>query len=77
MTAPPTIAALKAAERACPHWHLFLSSEGRVWAVTTRCAEFGCGTTLDAGSVKGIRDAIARTEADWRARGLRFAEAAA
>lgn len=54
--------AMRLVETRHPHWHLFLSSAARVWAVTTLCEAGGCGTTLDAPTPELMDHEIAKWE---------------
>jgi hypothetical protein len=59
--------ALRAVEREFPGWHLYLSDEGMVWAVTCTCPYGGCGMTLDARTPEGMWQEIAAEEHRWAA----------
>lgn len=53
-------------DNALHHWHVWLSSEGRVWATSPHNTFGGCGTTVDAGTSEGIARAIAVVEHAWQ-----------
>jgi len=47
-------------------WHLYTSSTGEVWAVTTACPDRGgSGTTLETHTPDQMRREIAETEWAW------------
>jgi hypothetical protein len=49
-----------------PHWHLWLSDDGRVWAVTVHLPfRSSGGCTVGPGTTEQIGHEIARAEHDW------------
>lgn len=54
------------------HWHCYSSDRGRLWAVTTFCAErLGSGTTVGGiGSTEVLERQIAEIEHRWELAGV-------
>ena len=47
------------------HWHVYLSDEGRLWAVCMHSTFGGSGTTVDGSTPAQVDHEIAVTEHAW------------